>query len=420
MDDYTALHRHLGLPRGPVNDELLDAAVGAHLEETDDLDWKVVPTDHEKLKKFKYESFPEDVAAFANAGGGTLVWGVADKDSAATNRTDAGTWTDGDVRTLRTIAANRLQPPVLNLRIHRLQDTAERAVIIVVPPSLDRPHFIHKDERYAARLRVGSGSRWMTEREIAEAYRRRFSEQRDAAAALDLLFEGAQVDVASDQRAWAFAAARPRLPIAGPAELGKDEVQAMINSAKSSTDSMLWRRSVPQPLHGVDHLNLRPGLRRWTARARHAQDPSLHAWTSVHQDGSVTLSAALRGNPNPSASHLLQLKHAQVPTALIETLVANLVSLIGQVGPRVGAMEYDVRIGLAWPRNHPLTFLPLGPDSDLIDMEDAPRIRRFDPVEALIALDAGPDDVLQQVRDLATDCVNQGGVEHLVALKRPA
>lgn len=194
----------------------------------------------------------------------------------------------------------------------------------------------------------------------------------------------------------------------------------MINSAKSSTDSMLWRRSVPQPLHGVDHLNLRPGLRRWTARARHAQDPSLHAWTSVHQDGSVTLSAALRGNPNPSASHLLQLKHAQVPTALIETLVANLVSLIGQVGPRVGAMEYDVRIGLAWPRNHPLTFLPLGPDSDLIDMEDAPRIRRFDPVEALIALDAGPDDVLQQVRDLATDCVNQGGVEHLVALKRPA
>lgn len=419
MDDYTALHRHLGLPRGPVDDELLDAAVGAHIEETDDLDWKVVPTDREKLKKFKYESFPEDVAAFANAGGGTLVWGVADKDSAATNRTDAGTWTDGDLRTLRAIAANRLQPPVLNLRIHRLPDTAERAVIIVVPPSLDRPHFIHKDERYAARLRVGSGSRWMTEREIAEAYRRRFSEQHDAAAALDRLFEGAQVDIASSQRAWAFAAARPRLPIAGPAGLDKDEVQAMINDAKASTESMLWR-SVPQPLQGADHLNLRPGLRRWTARARLARDPALHAWTSVHQDGSVTLSAALYGNPNPSASHVLQLEPAEVPTSLVETLVANLVSLIGQVGPRVGAMEYDVRIGLAWPQNRPLTFLPLGPDSDLIDKEDAPRIRRFEPVEAMISLDSGPDDVLHQVRDLAIDCVNQGGVDHLVALKRAA
>jgi len=53
-------------------------------------------------------------------------------------------------------------------------------------------------------------------------------------------------------------------------------------------------------------------------------------------------------------------------------------------------------------------------------MEDAPRVRRFDPVEALIALDAGPDDVLQRVRDLATDCVNQGGVEHPGALKRAA
>jgi hypothetical protein len=416
MDDYTALHRHLGLPRGPVTDELLDAAVGARLEETDDLDWKIVPTDRDKLKEFKYESFPEDVSAFANAGGGTLVWGVAEKDSAAQNRTDAGIWTDGDLRTLRTIAANRLQPSVLNLRIHRLQREDERAVIIVVPPSLDRPHFIHKDERYAARLRVGSGSRWMTEREIAEAYRRRFSEQRDAAAALDRLFEGAQVDIAASQRAWAFAAARPRLPIAGPAELGKDGVQKMINSAKASTESML-RRPAAQPLHGVDHLNLRPGLRRWTARARLARDPSLHAWTSVHQNGSVTLSAALHGNPSPAASHLPQLERAQVPTALIEAFVANLISLIGQVGLQVGAMEYEVRIGLAWPQNDPLTFLPLGEDSDLLDLANVPRIRYFEPVEALIALDSGPDGVLQQVRDLATDCVNQGAVEDLVLLR---
>ncbi|GAB3237228.1 hypothetical protein GCM10027447_36210 [Glycomyces halotolerans] len=348
---------------------------------------------------------------------GTLVWGVNEKDSAAQDRSDACTLTDGDLRTLRTIAANRLQPSVLNLRIHRLLDTAKRAVIIVVPPSLGRPHFIHKDERYAARLRVGAGSRWMTEREIAEAYRRRFSEQRDAAAALDWLFEGAQVDIASNQRAWAFAAARPRLPIAAPAELSKDEVQAMINNAKASTESMLWRPGA-QPLHGVDHLNLRPGFRRWTARARLARDPSRYTWTSVHQDGSVTLSAALHGNPSPAASNVYQLERSQVPTGQMETLVANLVSLIGQVGPRVGAMEYEVRIGLAWPQNYPLTFIPLGEDSDLLDLTNVPRIERFEPVEALIALDTGPDDVLQQVRDLATDCFNQGGVEHLVALKR--
>jgi hypothetical protein len=118
LDDYTALHRHLGRPRSPVDDELLDAAVEAHLEETDDLDWKKAPQDKDGRKKFIHHAFPEDVAAFANAGGGTLVIGVDEQDSAATERVDAGDWTDDDLRNLHSVAASQLYLPVLGLRTH--------------------------------------------------------------------------------------------------------------------------------------------------------------------------------------------------------------------------------------------------------------------------------------------------------------
>jgi hypothetical protein len=413
MDDYAALHRHRGLPRGPVDDELLNAAVAAKLRETDDLDWK---QELPPMKGLGKTDFRKDVAAFANAGGGTIVYGVTEVDMAAEDRINAGDCTEADVRTMATVAASHIHPPVLGLRVHRLDTTDKHAVIVVVPQSLDRPHMILCDhQRFGAPLRNGADTHWMSEREIAERYRQRFAEQRNAAEALDRLFDGAQVDMAASQRAWAFTAARPRLPIARPAGLLKDEVQAMINNAKASTQSMLWRPAA-QPLNGVDYLNLRPGLRRWTARPRLVQDPSLHAWTSVHQDGSVTLSSALRGNPNPSGN-FVQLERAQVPTFLIETFAANLVAMIGQVGPLVGAIEYEVRIGLAWPQNYPLTFLPMREDADLDDFENVPRIRRFEPVEALITLETGPDDVLQQVRDLATDCVNQGGADELVVLR---
>jgi hypothetical protein len=37
---FTALHRALGFPPGPVTDELIDAAVEREVEEADELDWK--------------------------------------------------------------------------------------------------------------------------------------------------------------------------------------------------------------------------------------------------------------------------------------------------------------------------------------------------------------------------------------------
>ncbi|MEU5874743.1 ATP-binding protein [Glycomyces sp. NPDC047369] len=413
MDDYTALHRHLGRPRGLVNDELLDAAVAARLEETDDLDWKKPPQDPQKRKQFIHKDFLEDVAAFANAGGGTIVIGVDEVDSAADHRVDAGEWTDTDVRTLRTVAASKLYPAVQGLRIHRLTATDKRAVIVVVPPSLDRPHFIQNDQQYyAARLRVGSGSRWLSEREIAERYRLRFTEQRDAEQALERLYARACTGVPRD-RTWGIAVARPRLPLPAPAGLTASTARALVETARLEAES-----STPEAFHhpiaSVDDRAIRPGLRRWHAPSRW-YPAHVQAQADLFQDGSITLAAALGGHEVAISGYLPE---GTFSSWRMETLVVDALCLMKAVGDRTGAVDYEVRVGLA-PWNAALEAKMVVSDRDygVLSNRTVP-MDIYEPVDTTVSLDAGPQGLIRQAQALATDCVNQGGVDELFALSK--
>jgi predicted HTH transcriptional regulator len=52
---------------------MIDNAVDQRLAETDDLDWKRALS---PAKDLQSTDFPKDVAAMANSGGGTIVYGV--------------------------------------------------------------------------------------------------------------------------------------------------------------------------------------------------------------------------------------------------------------------------------------------------------------------------------------------------------
>ena len=245
--DYTALHRHLGRRSGPVDDDLLDAAVNASLRETDDLDWKQqLPS----MKGLGKTDFPKDVAAFANAGGGTIVYGVEEGDMAAEKRVSVGDCTEADVRTMISVAASHIHPPVLGLRVHRLDSSSKHAVVVVVPPSLDRPHMILCDhQRFGAPLRNGADTRWMSERELAERYRQRFAEQRNANDALDQLYDDAAAWPDLRDRAWGIAAARPRIPLTPG--LSRDDARGLIYEGGATAARML-RKAYATPLDAVD------------------------------------------------------------------------------------------------------------------------------------------------------------------------
>ena len=59
---FTALHRVLGLPPGPLTDAMLNEAVEAGAASTE---------------------YPKDVAAMANSGGGVIVFGVRETQKAS-------------------------------------------------------------------------------------------------------------------------------------------------------------------------------------------------------------------------------------------------------------------------------------------------------------------------------------------------
>jgi predicted HTH transcriptional regulator len=84
---FTALHRYLGEAPSPLADDMIDRAIAQGLRETDDLDWK---SELPPLGAIPNSDFPKDVAAMANSGGGTLVFGVTEKQKTATGRKDTG------------------------------------------------------------------------------------------------------------------------------------------------------------------------------------------------------------------------------------------------------------------------------------------------------------------------------------------
>ncbi|WP_426323057.1 helix-turn-helix domain-containing protein [Microbacterium sp. E-13] len=205
---FTALHRVLGIAPGPLTDDLLDDAVAAGVTEASDLDWKseLPPT-----KGLPQTDFPKDVAAMANSGGGIIVFGVRESQKAATKRVDVGELDEAYERSLRSAAITAISPPVFGLNVHRLGTTGRRAVVVEVPPSVDGPHLIYKNDYFAAPVRNDSDTVWMKERQIEAMYRARFEERRHATEALDALYDEAAAGRDTDKRAWLIAVAHPRI-----------------------------------------------------------------------------------------------------------------------------------------------------------------------------------------------------------------
>lgn len=182
---FTALHQYLGKTPGPVSDDLHDEAIAAGLAETSDLDWK---RELPPAKNVGSSDFPKDVAVMANAGGGTIVYGVTEHQKVATGRVDAGELTEIHERALHSAAVTTITPPIFGLRFYRIGDAGNRAVVLVVPISVDGPHLVYRNDYFGAPVRNDADTVWMRERQIEAMYRARFDERRHATEAIDSLY----------------------------------------------------------------------------------------------------------------------------------------------------------------------------------------------------------------------------------------
>jgi hypothetical protein len=260
--NFTALHRLLGHQPGPLLDDMLDDAVDQHLEETDDLDWK---KDLPPAKGITQTDFPKDVAAMANNGGGVIVYGIAEKQKAATKRLDVGDVDELYQRAMRSAAVTAISPPVLGLGLHCLGDEGQRALVVVVSASIDVPHLIYRGEYFGAPIRNDADTVWMRERQIEAMYRARLDERRNAHKALDSLYNEIAGGRRDAERAWMIGVARPRVPPPVHTRMTREEATTKILSACESLTLSYADNRGPHPLASVSLINPRLGLRRWVA-----------------------------------------------------------------------------------------------------------------------------------------------------------
>lgn len=179
----------------PYHSRRLEALLGAEFEEldyqhfvaiegnpgsieSDDLDWKLR---YDEGKDATFE-LAKDVAALANAAGGLLVLGVAqDKTTSAASKVIGHPATDRVEREIHQLIASGIFPmPQYQVRrvLNPDEDGTVGLVLIGVLPSPYAPHAVLSNQRpeYAYPRRTGNKIQWLSEPEIATAYRRRYLE----------------------------------------------------------------------------------------------------------------------------------------------------------------------------------------------------------------------------------------------------
>lgn len=212
---YTSLHRALGMEPCPLSLDMVHRAVADRVAEREDLDWKQVLPKHSGRW---VEEFSKDVAAMANAGGGTIVYGVAEEGAEAAEVRGVGDVTDATIRELRGAAYSGITPPVLGFETVVLSENEMAVLVVLIPPSDDAPHFVFRQDLFGAPLRLGTRTGWMSERQIESAYRRRFAERDRRSVNLDELYDATAMPFLYAPRVWLVGKCRQNVVKVGSTE----------------------------------------------------------------------------------------------------------------------------------------------------------------------------------------------------------
>jgi hypothetical protein len=156
-----------------IDESHLERLVDQGTREDADLDFKEERYGNGDSER---REFAADVAAMANDRGGVIVIGIRDEDDVAVELTPVPL-ASAEVGRMRSIGADNLAPyaAFYIAPVESLDHPGQGYYLVVVPPSSDRPHAVRKgiDLRYPRRH--GPSKRWLSESEVADAYRDRFT-----------------------------------------------------------------------------------------------------------------------------------------------------------------------------------------------------------------------------------------------------
>jgi hypothetical protein len=268
--------------------------ISSRVPEAFDLEFKSEmygPTDREK------RDAATDVTALANTAGGLIIIGLDEDDQARAASAPGVELSEADERRLRQSVASQVVPmPVMD--IMRAEDPARPGhgfVLIAVPRSPLAPHAVMVNEGLRYPRRNGATIRYLSEPEVAAAYRERFAAAHRQADRASEIEAGAlnRLSVADDQ-VWVAVSLVPDL--AG--ELPMDH--ATLTAVRAELTGQ-------QPLIMPSTLALRQvgiGRRRLLADgAPNSGSPARWLSADLHDDGAGVFAAhVLRPASAPAAS----------------------------------------------------------------------------------------------------------------------
>ncbi|MEK6759722.1 MAG: RNA-binding domain-containing protein [Deltaproteobacteria bacterium] len=132
------------------------------------IEYKQVLPGHSDSEK---REFLADVSAFANAGGGDLLYGVSANDGVPQEAVGLDDNMDSEMLRLENMVRDSLEPRIPDIRMKPIQGFKKGPVLLVrIPMSRDAPHAIKSKGRFSFYVRNSAGKHQMSMSELRAVF----------------------------------------------------------------------------------------------------------------------------------------------------------------------------------------------------------------------------------------------------------
>lgn len=347
--------------------------------ESSQLDFKVDAYDGQPKQggRPKQDEFRKDVTALANARGGVLLLGMAEVDGVASHVAGVSGSFEAHEGRLRSLLQSRIEPYLEGVEIKCIRGagTSGRVgavnarpfspgtscIVVLIPPSPRRPHAVvpmNDNESLKYARRVGRHTEWLSEAQVADLYRERFTGGRDIAV---------REDVVESEASAALLRGRWLAVTTVPDEAGDFAVDG---TAKARLEEWwLHREQVRLNPHvlvagGSDVVI---GPRRVVLEGRDATSAPSGNRLAFHHDGSTHLAFEIDGPP--SGNPTLFLDHAVALTVECLATAAEFTSVHAATGGLA-----RVRVRLLAPETPDLPVHCYDPSWSPVRLQPTPQV----------------------------------------------
>lgn len=273
--------------------------VDEQVPEGDQLDYKQDAYDGASGKNDKRDELRKDVTALANGRGGVLVLGVADNRGIPTKVLGLQADLEATEGRIRQVLASSVEPYLEVETVPIRGSSAEpTCLLIVVPRSSRRPHSVRPTtdtEALKYARRGGPHTEWLSESQVADAYRDRFALAQDQVDRLEQVAAAARSWLI--KRDWFLLSLSPE--VTGEFAINREALDLVDR----------WLRSHPP----VDLFPNRPafgtaapeiGARQVVVAGRDSTTVPVSYFVALHSDGSACVAFELEGPGGNPSTHL--------------------------------------------------------------------------------------------------------------------